>query len=272
MEEAQFIRDKINLQRRVDKYLVESLVNTANQLQQQGLEINFIHKIILRSLFLLYLEHRGATDEKLYSQIKKGTKSYFDILNDTKATYQLYERLEEDFNGNVFTLEKGETISADQLQHIKKCFISGNDNTPQAKLFENWRLFDFKIIQIELLSEIYENFLFKTDPDSKKKTGTYYTPPALVEFILNEKLPISKNEKNYNIKVLDPSCGSGIFLVESFKRLVKRYENQHKEKLTDFAKLKKLLTANIFGIELHPQAIKVAAFSLYLALVDKLDP
>jgi hypothetical protein len=54
--------------------------------------------------------------------------------------------------------------------------------------------------------------------------------------------------------------------------LVKRYENQHKEKLTDFDKLKKLLTDNIFGIELHPQAIKVAAFSLYLALVDKLDP
>jgi len=272
LEEAQFIRDKINLQKRVDKYLVESLVNTANQLEEQGLEINFIHKIILRSLFLLYLEDRGATDEKLYDQIKKGTKSYFDILNDVNATYQLYERLEEDFNGNVFTLEKDEKISVEQLQLIQKCFISGNDNTSQVKLFEDWRLFDFSIIQIELLSEIYENFLFKTDHESKKKTGTYYTPPALVEFILNEKLPINKTDKNYNFKVLDPSCGSGIFLVESFKRLVKRYENQHKEKLTDFDKLKKLLTDNIFGIELHPQAIKVAAFSLYLALVDQLDP
>jgi len=273
LDEAQFIRDKINLQRRVDKYLVESLVNTAEQLADQGLEINFIHKIILRSLFLLYLEDRGATDKKLYSLYKKGSSRYFDILDDVDATYQLYERLEEDFNGNVFTLEEGEIISTKQLQLIKKCFISGNDNnTPQAKLFEDWRLFDFSIIQIELLSEIYENFLFKTDPDLKKKTGTYYTPPALVEFILNEKLPINKTEKNYNVKVLDPSCGSGIFLVESFKRLVKRYENQHKEKLTDFDKLKKLLTDNIFGVDLHPQAIKVAAFSLYLALVDKLDP
>ncbi len=270
--EAQFIRDKINLQRRVDKYLVESLVNTAQQLENQGLEINFIHKIILRSLFLLYLEDRGATDEKLYSQIKEGSKSYFDILSDTAATYRLYERLEDDFNGNVFTVEKGEEISTEQLRIIKKCFISGNDNTPQTQLFEDWRLFDFSIIHIELLSEIYENFLFKTDPELKKKTGTYYTPPALVEFILNEKLPINKSEEKYNFKVLDPSCGSGIFLVESFKRLVKRYENQHNEKLTDFDKLSKILTDNIFGIELHPQAIKVAAFSLYLALVDKLDP
>lgn len=277
LEEAQFIRDKIKLQRRVDKYLVDSLVNTANQLEQQGLEINFIHKIILRSLFLLYLEHRGATDEKFYGQIKKGTKSYFDILNDLKATYDLYEKLEEYFNGNVFTLERDknnqitEKISVEQLQLIQKCFISGNDNTLQAKLFDNWRLFDFSIIQIELLSEIYENFLFKTDPELKKKTGTYYTPPALVEFILNEKLPTNNGEQNYNVKVLDPSCGSGIFLVESFKRLVKRYENQYKEK-PNFATLVKLLEENIFGIEINPQAIKVAAFSLYLALVDKLDP
>lgn len=272
LEEAQFIRNKINLQKRVDKYLVESLVNTANQLEQQGLEINFIHKIILRSLFLLYLEDRGATDKKLYSLYKKDAKSYFDILDDADATYNLYERLEDDFNGNVFTLEQNETINTKQLQIIKKCFISGNDNTPQTELFEGWRLFNFSIIQIELLSEIYENFLFKTDPQLKKKTGTYYTPPTLVEFILNEKLPINNGEQDYNVKILDPSCGSGIFLVESFKRLVKRYENKHKEKLTDFEQLKQLLTNNVFGIELHPQAIKVAAFSLYLALVDCLDP
>ena len=272
LKEAEFIREKINLQRRVDKYLVESLVNTSQELEKQGLEINFIHKIILRSLFLLYLEDRKATDEKFYSSIKANAKTYFDILDDVEATYELYKKLEEHFNGNVFTLEKDENISAEQLQLIKKCFISGNDNTPQTKLFENWRLFDFSIIQIELLSEIYENFLFKTDPELKKKTGTYYTPPSLVEFILNEKLPVNKGEKNYNVKILDPACGSGIFLVESFKRLLKRYENNHKEKLTDFNKLKELLTNNIFGIELYPQAIKVSAFSLYLALVDNLNP
>lgn len=271
LKEAQFIRDKINLQRRVDKYLVESLVNTARQLEQQGLEIDFIHKIILRSLFLLYLEDRGATDEKFYSQIKDGAKSYFDILEDVKATYNLYNRLEGHFNGNVFSINENENISCQQLQLIKKCFISGNDNTPQILLFDNWRLFDFSIIQIELLSEIYENFLFKTDPELKKKTGTYYTPPPLVEFILNEKLPIN-GQSDFNVKILDPSCGSGIFLVESFKRLVKRYENHYQEKLTDFDKLKALLTENIFGIEIHPQAIKVAAFSLYLALVDHLNP
>lgn len=271
-EEAQFIRDKVNLKKRVDKYLVESLVNTSRHLEETGLEINFIHKIILRSLFLLYLEDRGATDKKLYSIYKNNANSYFDILDDVDATHKLFKRLEKDFNGNVFTLEQNETINTDQLKIIKKCFTTGNDNTAQIKLFDKWRLFNFSIIQIELLSEIYENFLFKTDPKLKKRTGTYYTPPALVEFILNEKLPVNSGEKEYNVKVIDPSCGSGIFLVESFKRLVKRYENKHKKKLSDFVELKKLLTDNIYGVELHPQAIKVAAFSLYLALVDCLDP
>lgn len=272
LDQAKFIRDKINLQHRVDKYLVESLINTTEQLKKDNLEINFIHKIILRSLFLLYLEDRKATDSNLYSEIKEGASSYFDILDDVESTYKLFKKLEDHFNGNVFSVSNDENISKNQLKIIKQCFISGNRNTSQMNLLEDWRVFDFSIIQIELLSEIYESFLFKTDPSLKKITGTYYTPPSLVEFILNEKIPVNNGQTDYNIKVLDPTCGSGIFLVESFKRLVKRYENQYNEKLTDFNKLKKLLTDNIFGIEIHPQAIKVAAFSLYLALLDKLNP
>ncbi len=276
LDDAKIIRDKINLQKRVDKYLVSSLVNTAEYLRNQGLEIDFIHKIILRSLFLLYLEDRGAAEKDFYSQIKKDAESYFDILDDVTATYDLFKRLEDQFNGNVFTLEQDENISKEQLQIIKTCFIRGNEKNNNAQLFDDWRqfrLFNFKIIQIELLSEIYENFLAETDPTLKEDSGTYYTPPSLVEFILNEKLPINNGEKEFNVKILDPSCGSGIFLVESFKRLVKRYEKAHNlDNLSDFDTLVKLLKDNIFGIEIHPQAIKVAAFSLYLALVDKLDP
>ncbi|MCT3801852.1 N-6 DNA methylase [Elizabethkingia anophelis] len=276
LEEAKKVRDKINLQKRVDKYLVTSLVNTAEYLKNKGLDIDYIHKIILRSLFLLYLEDRGAAEKDFYNQIKNGAESYFDILDDVKATYDLFERLEDHFNGNVFTLEKDENISEEQLQIIKTCFIRGNERNGDVQLFDDWkqfRLFNFKIIQIELLSEIYENFLAETDPTLKEDSGTYYTPPSLVEFILNEKLPVNGGEKEYKVKTLDPSCGSGIFLVESFKRLVKRYENAHNlESLSDFDTLVQILKDNIFGIEIHPQAIKVAAFSLYLALVDKLDP
>jgi len=74
LESAHVVREKLNLRSRVDKYLVQSLVNTAHDLEQKGLKVDFIHKIMLRSLFLLYLEDRKATDEKFYSKIKKRGK------------------------------------------------------------------------------------------------------------------------------------------------------------------------------------------------------
>lgn len=275
LPEAIEIRKKINLQKRVDRYLVDSLTHATKDLQQLGLtDITIIHKIILRSLFLLYLEDRGATGKDFYKTIKPNAETYFDILEDVDATYRLFAKLEEQFNGNVFSVVEGEQQNIEQkhLEIIRKCFVSGYEGDGQAELFSEWRLFDFNIIQIELISEIYERFLAETDEKKKKNAGAFYTPPSLVTLILDEVLPIGKKYTNYNVKILDPACGSGIFLVESYKRLLKRYENAHNEKLTNFEQLNKILTDNIYGIEQNDQAIIVAAFSLYLALVDNLDP
>jgi type I restriction-modification system DNA methylase subunit len=272
-EEAANIRKKIDTQQRVDKFLVESLTNITKELMNE-LNTDLIHRLILRSLFLLYLEDRGAADENFYAKIQKGAKSYFDILRDINATYSLFGKLETHFNGNVFSVVDGEIkrVKQKHLNIIRKCFISGYKDPCQMDLFDDWRLFDFSIIQIELISQIYEDFLAAVVPDKKKNFGVFYTPLSLVELMLNEKLSINAKEKQYELKILDPACGSGIFLVESFKRLVKRYENAHKKKLMDFETLKKLLVDNIFGIECDSNAIKVAAFSLYLALVDCLNP
>lgn len=273
--EAKDIRDKLNLQTRVDKFLIKSLINVAEKLEKEGLkDKDIIHKLIMRSLFLLYLEDKGATTEKFYNSFSKNAITYFDVLKNPNATYNLFERLADDFNGSLFTIidKERDIVNSNHLKLIEKCFRNGYLDDKQTVLFEDWRLFDFKIIRIELLSEIYENFLSELDKKGKKDSGTFYTPPSLVELILNEKLPIKNNETNYNVKTLDPSCGSGIFLVQSFKRLVKRYENLHKKKLTDFNILVEILKNNIFGIEIDPKSIKVAAFSLYLALLDNLDP
>lgn len=275
LPEAFEIRQKINIQKRVDKYLVDSLKNATNELKKLGLEdVAIIHKIILRSLFLLYLEDREATSAEFYGAIKDGAKGYFDILKDVDATYKLFDALEDKFNGNVFSVIDGEeqTVTEEHLKIIRKCFINGYENNGQTELFEDWRLFDFKIIRIELLSEIYERFLEESNPKGKKGSGAYYTPTSLVELMLDEVLPIDKQYTEYNVKILDPACGSGIFLVESYKRLLKRYENAHHKKPTDFEELKNILLNNIYGIEKNDQAIIVAAFSLYLALVDNLDP
>ena len=275
--EAKEIKDKLNLQNRVDKYLIKSLINVSKELEKKGLKDKIvIHKLIMRSLFLLYLEDRGATEKTFYGQFSLEVNSYLDLLEEGEVNYVylLFDKLAIDFNGSLFNVDENEKnlVTHEHLDLIRKCFTNGYVNNNQIELYSDWRLFDFSIIRIELLSEIYENFLSELDGKNKKDSGTFYTPPSLVELILNEKLPIQKDKTNYNVKTLDPSCGSGIFLVQSFKRLIKRYENKHNKKLTDFAVLVKILKDNIFGIEIEGKSIKVAAFSLYLALLDNLDP
>lgn len=266
------LRKQINIQERIDKYLVQSLLSAAKDLKKSGLDDNFIHSLLMRSIFIMYLEDKGAAKEtKLYSQISKDAQSYIDILQEKSATYALFKKVQDHFNGNVFPILKGEErqVTLQHLKIIRKC-LTDSDLSDNPKLFE-WRLFRFDVIQIELLSEIYENFLEEFKELSKQEAGQYYTPPSLVELILNEKLN-AKNETNYNVKILDPACGSGIFLVESFKRLVKRWRNANTDKQIEFKDLREIVKNNIYGIELDRYAIRVAAFSIYLAIIEQLNP
>ncbi|MDR0605986.1 MAG: SAM-dependent methyltransferase [Bacteroidales bacterium] len=266
------IRERVNVQRRIDRYLVQSLMETAKILGADIKNKDIIHGLLMRSLFILYLEDKGAAKEAgLYKKIMPKANSYFDILDDVDATYKLFDKLHEHFNGNVFPVIDGEqkTVTQEHLQKIKHCFIDG-DLSGNPKLFDDWKIFDFSFIQIELLSEVYENFLGELK--EKKEKGQFYTPYPLVELMLNDRLSI-KNETDYNVKTLDIACGSGIFLVESYKRLIQRWKNAHPNENISFENLRDILLDNIYGIEIDPLAIKVAAFSLYLALVEQLlDP
>ncbi|MEG2599816.1 MAG: N-6 DNA methylase [Muribaculaceae bacterium] len=262
------IREKIDLQNRIDAYLVKSLITTASALETDGLSKEIIHSLLMRSLFILFLEDKGAANEAgLYAKIKDNCSCYFDILDSKEATYKLFEEVQIHFNGNVTPVlpNEKELVTDNHLNLIKRCFTDGNISDNKT-LFENWRLFNFEIIQIELLSEIYENFL----GELRHSRGQFYTPYNLVELVLSDKLSISNT--NYNVKILDPACGSGIFLVESYKRLIKRWKKANDTDRIGFDDLRDLLTNNIYGIEIDETAIKVAAFSLYLALVDELDP
>lgn len=266
------LREKIDVQKRIDRYLVKSLVDAAKEIKKLGLDEDIIHSLLMRSIFIMYLEDKGAANEtNLYTEINEKARSYLDILENKNDTYKLFDKLEKHFNGNVFPLIRGEKrkVTRDHLKVIQKCLLDG-DLSDDPKLF-TWRLFRFNVIQIELLSEIYENFLGELKSNKRVQSGQYYTPPSLVELILNEKLKVT-NERVWEFKVLDPACGSGIFLVESFNRLVKRWKNANKDQKIKFSDLKKILTNNIFGIEYDKYAIRVAAFSLYLAIVEHLNP
>lgn len=265
--EAEYAK-KIKLQTKVDSFLVNSLINLAKKLSDEIKNDELIHSLIMRSIFIMYLQDRGAIPQSIWDIV--GENDFLKILDDHRKTYELFEIISKNFNGNAFPIHENEShnVSATHLKYLKHCLTDGDINLAQTKLFE-WRLFDFSLIRIEMLSEIYENFLGEFNPTGKKNTGAYYTPPSLVELVLKKVLP--DNEIEYKKKILDPACGSGIFLAMAYKRLVNRWKKATKKE-PDFAVLSNLLTDNIFGVELDKKSIKVAAFSLYLSMLDFLDP
>ncbi|MDP3463735.1 MAG: N-6 DNA methylase [Bacteroidales bacterium] len=268
---------KIRLKTKVDEYLVDSLIALAKKLVDDINETvndkkkseEIVHSLLMRSIFIMYLQDRCAIPQSIWDKV--GESNFLKILNSHEQTYKLFEIISSKFNGNAFPLVENEksVITSKHFEYLQNCLTDGNINTTESSLFEKWRLFNFSLIRIEMLSEIYENFLSQFNPEGKKKFGAYFTPPALVELVLNNVLP--RNETDYNKRILDPACGSGIFLAMAYKRLVERWKQAHK-KNPDFKTLSKLLKDNIYGVEWDKNSIKVAAFSLYLSMLDFLYP
>lgn len=252
------------------------------------LPIVFINKIIIQSILIKYLEERiDKNEKKLLSDKffkKYNSKTFNDVLRNGKFL-ELLEDLnnpKEGFNGNVFDWSKEHKLLLKNLDlSILADLLDTNKSlkSRQGVLFPEWRYFEFKDIPVELISRLYEEFLASTDDpnitqeEKKKKKGTFYTPSHLVKLLVDEALPLKKYKEIDldNYEILDPSCGSGIFLVIVFKRLVQLWRLQNNMDFPDKDDLKKLLK-NIYGIDIDEQAVQLASFSLCLALCNELEP
>lgn len=269
----------IKTQSRVDRTLVANMAATREKLfTEYKFPFDIIHDLLGRSLFTLYLEDRGILTPENYPSKPRGVSGFFDLLNHPESTYKLFHYLKTRFNGDIFPVsakeEKLVNANPAVLEIIRNCF-SGEMDVQNGQLNLIWRLFQFQYIPIELISSIYEEFMSEEDENHEKikKEGAFYTPQMLVEFVLNEVLPWpDENNKNYNLKILDPACGSGIFLVESYKRLIARWKYSNKGKDIDENVLEELLLNNIYGIEKDAEAVKVTAFSLYLTFLNYIEP
>ncbi|MBN1186825.1 MAG: N-6 DNA methylase [Bacteroidales bacterium] len=264
---------KLKIQNRVDRKLVKNLSDTRDVLYNKfKIPFNVIHDLLGRSLFALYLE-----DREIYPSKENNEIIFFDLLKTPDKVYRRFNYLKEKLNGDLFPVSKQEErlirygkYCNDILQIVRDCFYGNDVNTQQQVL---WSMFQFQYIPIELISSIYEEFMSEEGQGEIRKKGAYYTPSMLVDFVLNEVLPWpDKNNTRYDLKILDPACGSGIFLVESYKRLIARWKYANiKEEVTKDV-LEDILLNCIHGIELNPDAIKVAAFSLYLTMLNYTNP
>ena len=253
---------KFNNSQRVDKRLLNNWRLHARKLHNSGLSYPVIHDLIGRYFYCL-LEDRGALTGDYYGRFIDDCSTYFHVLKSHSNTYGLFRALGEKFNGDMFpiTPEEEETVTFRHLDLLREFFLGTQMLSGQRTL---WRPYDFSVIPIELVSSLYEKFLHKEeDEDAISDAGAYYTPHALVEFIMNEILPWPEGDDcNYNLRILNPTCGSGIFLVEAFRRLIARWMQFHKTQDISPETLKEILTSSIFGVDINHDAIKVAALSV----------
>lgn len=245
--------------------LLENISYLTNELKNTY-HIPFATKLVLRLIFIRYLIDRGIDlDYQNFSgNIQESQEEFLHVIKEKDKLYDLFVHLKEKFNGNLFELDR--ELESDKL--VDKVFNLFAEFFSEKEILYNgqrslFSLYDFDIIPVELISNMYEILIGK---ETRDKENAFYTPNYLVEFILDRVVGKSPKDKTC-FTVLDPSCGSGVFLVDCYRRIVEK--NRHCE---DDNLLEQLLVKNIYGIDKSDEAIDVTVFSLYLTLLDYKDP
>jgi hypothetical protein len=176
------------------------------------------------------------------------------------------DALEERFNGNIFVVDDADREflkNSNQLVRFAKLIEAHEEPGGQLTL---WQLYSFKDLPVELISHIYQ--IFVQDSDT-----SVYTPPFLVRLMLEEGLTWERLDRVQLRRevILDPCCGSGVFLVEAYKRLILHWRSRNRWKRPSIPVLKRLLMM-VHGVDLEAGAVELASFSLCLALCDALEP
>jgi type I restriction-modification system DNA methylase subunit len=262
---------------------------TAKQLNE------VVQRLLDRIVFIRIAEDRNIIrkyqlrEAKEYWESRGGKFHIFDWLND------LFHRINEDFNGEIFKPHLSESINIDS-EVLAKII---------ERLYPPKSPYRFDVIGVELLGSIYERYLGKTirptaktvrveeKPEVRKAGGVYYTPKYIVDYIVKNtvgKVIEGKSPKQIEkTRILDPACGSGSFLIGAFQYLIDyhvRYLTEHPkeahvhplfpdlikgengEPRLSVVRKARILRNNLFGVDIDPQAVEITMMSLYLKALE----
>lgn len=264
METGQFWQNIPSLDREtaVDRQLLQELRELEEALVATKLELHEVHNLIIRAIFTKYLCDRDILVPTALLDIC-GQTELSDVFDDSIAAKRLFFWLKDTFNGDMFPSSSASVPDFTQLEPVGRFFRGENLTTCRKSFFP----YQFNVIPVEHISGIYEQFVHSAIHEAESNRGKpdiHYSPLSLVSLILDEVT----NELTGNETVLDLTCGSGVFLVESLRRLVylkARNRPLSRELILD------TLYNQVYGIDKCETAIRISAFSLYLTALD-LDP
>lgn len=242
-----------------------------------------LRKLVVKCILIKYIEEQ--VDEQGQNIFKDNYfNTFLKIPINEVATFcdvlrngyivELFKALNDKFNGGIFELDKTQELEIPQcnLTPIANALGGNVEITGQGVL---WSLYDLKLLPIEFISRLYEKFVTSNE-GSQKDYGAYYTPPHLARLLVDELLPFNSQIDFNSFKIIDPSCGSGVFLVLAYKRLITLWMLKNNKRdiqgEEDIVALQKILSNCIFGIDINGDAVSITATSLQIELTSHLQP
>ena len=253
--------DLADYSKTAQQLLIQAVVETDAALDGEKKPI--LRQLLLLMVLIKYLEDRHVFPDGFFGEFHKGATDFNSVLKggDSQEVCSLLDFLEDKFNGDVFSLSSIErqALNNENLVHFANLVEA---RTLKRQLYL-WRQFSFEHLPVEIISNLYQRFV-------DGGHGTVYTPPFLAYLLLDYAMPYEKLSGQE--RVLDPACGSGIFLVGAFRRLVNVWRSQNNWQRPKVDTLKRILKHSIFGVEVDEYAIHLTSFSMCLAICDALQP
>ena len=253
-----------------------------------------VQKIIDRLIFLRIAEDRLIEKANLLQEIANESNIFGQLLN-------IFKKADKKYNSGLF-------ISEEWLKNL-----SIEDKALKSIIEEMYYPkcpYEFSVLPLEILGQAYEQFLGKTikyirktkyghkvkieeKPEVRKAGGVYYTPQYIVNYIVKntvgEKLKKKNPDEIAKLKILDPACGSGSFLIGAYDHILRYYlkfylknETRKKKALKNgviyqtgkekyklsTGKKSEILVNNIYGVDIDNQAVEVTKLSLLLKVLE----
>ena len=271
--------DYIKQKERIDQVLLDNLTESHRLLRDASLSSDAAQVLLIQTMFIAYLEDREITNQEHFSDVSNGAAENFSSLletGDTSLLNRLFKKLRGDFNGDLFGAPcsfeadaRPPDLNYSHMEILAR-FRSGREEMALGGSQYRFWGYNFKYIPIELISAVYDRFLGEKEAE-RRHHGAYYTPMFLADTVISQVwdfLPSSANDKG---QFLDPACGSGVFLVRSFQRLCEKWRETRKSKTIPWGSLLTILS-RLHGWDLNSGSVRVAVFSLYIALLEEVNP
>ena len=261
---------QLNPDCRVDERLLKNLRELGRVLQDDGLSDEVAHALIGKYVYLSYLRDRNILSDSWLNQQEIAPSNIFTHHASISNLQTLVEALEGQTNGRIFPIdfEHEKTLKDEHVAWVASIFHGDEFKDVPRKvqqLYLPFKAYDFEYIPVETFSAIYEQFIYE-----RKEKGAIYTPEVLADYLLSEVEAIKPLIQE--MKILDPACGSGVFLVLAYRRLIEKVLQDSKKEKLHPEKLCNILLGSIYGVEREQDACYITEFSLILTLLHYSEP